>query len=1005
MKFSKILVFLLFSLFISTGFAQQSVVYTNEMADYNKALKLYNNKQYLAAQTLFENVKAETENEQIASDAVYYIAISAIKMRQPGADQLMEDFVERYPTSTKRNSAFIDVANYYFNTANYSGAKRWYERVDESKLSRNEREAFNFNQGYAYFKGKDYAEAENYLSRVTDSEEYGTEAKYYLGFMAYQDNDYEQAQSYFEDVKGDENFTENLSYFQADMNFKSGDFEEAIKLAKEQLEKANRREVSELNKIIGESYFNLGKYEEAIPYLKKYNGERGRWSNTDYYQLGYAYFQQGDYEKSISEFNKIIDGDNAVAQNAYYHLAEAYLHLGQKQQALNAFKNASEMNFNEKIQEDAFLNYAKLSYEIGNSYESVPQVLNRFLTTYPNSPAKQEIESLLIDSYLTSKNYKEALKMLEGKNSFESKKAYQKVAYFVGIEQYNEGDYRAAIESFNKSLSEPRDPLYTAKATFWKAESQFNLNQIQDALIGYKQFSGMDAARNTEEYKDLKYNIAYAYFKLKNYPQAVNHFEEFATQTNNVGKKYDAWLRLGDSHFVNSDYWPAMEAYNKAIAMGGPRADYAAFQKAISYGFVDRKNKKIEDLQALLSNFPNSTFRDDALFELGNTYVALENNSEAIETYNQLIVDMPQSSYAPKAMLKQGLIFYNQNQNQEALEKFKRVVSDFPSTEEAIQAVKTARLIYVDMGNIDEYATWVKSLDFVNITDAELDDTTFEAAERKYRNNETQAAIAAFQKYLRDFPKGLHALKSHFYLAELYFRNGSKEKAIPHYQYVLNKERNAYTEQALARLSQIYLENKAYAKAIPVLQQLENLAEYEQNVIFAQSNLMKSFYEQQDYAQAINYAEKVLQNKEIEKNVQSDAQVIIARAAMKTGDTERAKNAYEKVSAIATGRLAAEALYYNAFFKNQEGAYKRSNEIIQELAKNYSGYKFYGGKGLILMAKNFDALDDAYQATYILESVIKNFKDYPEVIEEAKEELAKIKAEESKTNSSVEVQE
>ena len=1005
MKFSKILVFLLFSLFISTGFAQQSVVYTNEMADYNKALKLYNNKQYLAAQTLFENVKAETENEQIASDAVYYIAISAIKMRQPGADQLMEDFVERYPTSTKRNSAFIDVANYYFNTANYSGAKRWYERVDESKLSRNEREAFNFNQGYAYFKGKDYAEAENYLSRVTDSEEYGTEAKYYLGFMAYQDNDYEQAQSYFEDVKGDENFTENLSYFQADMNFKSGDFEEAIKLAKEQLEKANHREVSELNKIIGESYFNLGKYEEAIPYLKKYNGERGRWSNTDYYQLGYAYFQQGDYEKSISEFNKIIDGDNAVAQNAYYHLAEAYLHLGQKQQALNAFKNASEMNFNEKIQEDAFLNYAKLSYEIGNSYESVPQVLNRFLTTYPNSPAKQEIESLLIDSYLTSKNYKEALKMLEGKNSFESKKAYQKVAYFVGIEQYNEGDYRAAIESFNKSLSEPRDPLYTAKATFWKAESQFNLNQIQDALIGYKQFSGMDAARNTEEYKDLKYNIAYAYFKLKNYPQAVNHFEEFATQTNNVGKKYDAWLRLGDSHFVNSDYWPAMEAYNKAIAMGGPRADYAAFQKAISYGFVDRKNKKIEDLQALLSNFPNSTFRDDALFELGNTYVALENNSEAIETYNQLIVDMPQSSYAPKAMLKQGLIFYNQNQNQEALEKFKRVVSDFPSTEEAIQAVKTARLIYVDMGNIDEYATWVKSLDFVNITDAELDDTTFEAAERKYRNNETQAAIAAFQKYLRDFPKGLHALKSHFYLAELYFRNGSKEKAIPHYQYVLNKERNAYTEQALARLSQIYLENKAYAKAIPVLQQLENLAEYEQNVIFAQSNLMKSFYEQQDYAQAINYAEKVLQNKEIEKNVQSDAQVIIARAAMKTGDTERAKNAYEKVSAIATGRLAAEALYYNAFFKNQEGAYKRSNEIIQELAKNYSGYKFYGGKGLILMAKNFDALDDAYQATYILESVIKNFKDYPEVIEEAKEELAKIKAEESKTNSSVEVQE
>ncbi len=46
-----------------------------------------------------------------------------------------------------------------------------------------------------------------------------------------------------------------------------------------------------------------------------------------------------------------------------------------KQQALNAFKNASEMAFDAKIQEDAYLNYAKLSYEIGNSYQSIPGVL------------------------------------------------------------------------------------------------------------------------------------------------------------------------------------------------------------------------------------------------------------------------------------------------------------------------------------------------------------------------------------------------------------------------------------------------------------------------------------------------------------------------------------------------------------------------------------------------------------------------------------------------------
>jgi hypothetical protein len=46
--------------------------------------------------------------------------------------------------------------------------------------------------------------------------------------------------------------------------------------------KSNAIEKSELNKIIGESYFNP-KYEQAIPYLAAYKGKK-KWNNTDYYQ-------------------------------------------------------------------------------------------------------------------------------------------------------------------------------------------------------------------------------------------------------------------------------------------------------------------------------------------------------------------------------------------------------------------------------------------------------------------------------------------------------------------------------------------------------------------------------------------------------------------------------------------------------------------------------------------------------------------------------------------------
>ena len=103
--------------------------------------------------------------------------------------------------------------------------------------------------------------------------------------------------------------------------------------------------------------------------------------------------------------------------------------------------------------------------------------------------------------------------------------------------------------------------------------------------------------------------------------------------------------------------------------------------------------------------------------------------------------------------------------------------------------------------------------------------------------------------------------------------------------------------------------------------------------------------------------------------------------------------------------MAAEALYYNAYFKNKEGNYQSSNSVVQKLAKDYSSYKYYSAKGLVVMAKNYYALKDAFQATYILESVIKNFAEFDDVVSEAKQELKYIKNEEAKTNASIQTEE
>jgi TolA-binding protein len=996
------LFFLLVFVKTTTLLAQQSSIYTSDLKDYNRAVSLYKDNQYASAQFLFEKVKEVIKDEEVKSDCAYYDASCAVRLGHANADALMENFLEEYPTSSKTNQAYVEVAHYYFNQGNYAEALRRFEKVDESQLSAKDKDRFNFQKGYSLFSSNNKKEATVYFNKVLKSETYGSQAKYYLGYMAYEGNNYQEANKYFDQVSSDEKYAEKLSYYQADMSFKSGNFEKAIALGQKAMDKSNAQEKSELNKIIGESYFNLKKYNEAIPYLVAYKGKRGKWNNTDYYQLGYAYYKKNDFENAIAQFNKIIGGKDGVAQNAYYHLGESYLKLDKKQQALNAFKNASEMSFDAAIQEDAHLNYAKLSYELGNSYQSVPAVLLGFINKYPNNSSRPVVEKLLIDSYISSKNYKEALVLLEKNKTPENKSAYQKVTFYRGLELFTDRNYNAAGQMFQKSLANSIDAEFTARATFWKAETEYVLDDYNKALLSYKQFAGMSAAAATPEYKNSNYSIAYAYFKLKEYDAAGDSFQKFIDKVkDDKTKLMDAYLRLADCRYVTTKYWPAMDAYSKVIEYKSVDADYAFYQKALCYGFVGKNDKKIEDLNSFLQAYSKSSYRDDALFELANTYVATNKQDLALKTYDRLINEYRNSAFTSRAVLRQGLVYYNSDRNTDALVKFKKVAAEYPKTPEALEAVATARLIYVDSGKVGEYAAWVRTLDFVAVTDADLDNDTYESAVKQFEQNNNAQAISGFKAYISSFPNGIHALKANYYLAQAYYAEGQKDKAIPYYQYVVNEPRNEFTEQSLTRLGQLLLDNGGKDKAIPVLTRLENEADLSENKVFAQSNLMKSYYENKDYANAVIYADKVLNNPKTNDNVKSDAQIIIARSAMQTRDEAKAKAAYAKVLLIAKGELAAEALYYDAYFKNKESKFEASNTVVQKLAKSYAAYRYYGAKGLVLMAKNFYGLKDSYQATYILENVIQNFSDFPDVVSEAQTELNAIKGEEAKTNSSV----
>ena len=55
------------------------------------------------------------------------------------------------------------------------------------------------------------------------------------------------------------------------------------------------------------------------------------------------------------------------------------------------------------------------------------------------------------------------------------------------------------------------------------------------------------------EHNDAYYNMAYCYFKQKDYVNAIQSFRTFTQDENETHKEKltDAYLRIGDSYFVN----------------------------------------------------------------------------------------------------------------------------------------------------------------------------------------------------------------------------------------------------------------------------------------------------------------------------------------------------------------------------------------------------------------------------------------------------------------------
>jgi tetratricopeptide (TPR) repeat protein len=963
--------------------AQQTLSHQSIDHNYYKGLELYEKKQYAVAMQFFDKAIDEYKDipTELKSNASYYRAMCAMGLFNEDAEYWLFKFISEYPSSPKINSARFQMGLYQYNSKHYKDALEWFKQVDPYELGEDKSEYY-FKKGYAAFMQDDYSTARVAFFEIKDVDtKYTSPAIYYYAHINYEQENYETALNEFRRLTDDPTFSPIVPYYISQIYYLQKKYDKVISYAPPLLETVTESRKGEMARIIGDSYFHENQYKDALEYLKIYDEETAYLSPSDNYQFGFIYYKLGDYNKATSYLEKASNQDDTLSQNALYHLADCYIKLGEKNKARLAFSSAAHMDYNPVIKEDALFNYALLTFELSYSpFNEALRALNEYIEEYPNSSRTDEAYNYLVLGYMNTHNYKQALASLEKIKNKDARilKAYQRIAYYRGLELFNDLNFNQAIEKFNLAIQYGQyDRSIKALAHYWKAEAQFRLGNYDDAINSYQVFILSPGAFSTNEYKLAHYDIAYAWFKKKNYDEAATWFRKYIDLAGSRQDKLvgDAFNRLGDTYFARASYWPAIEEYDKAIQEGGNNVDYAMFQKAFSLGLVNRPEKKIAALNELISRFPQSGYYDDALFELGRSYVVLQQPDKAVSYYNRLISDFPESSYKSKAILQLGLIYYNKGDNPQAIRYYKMTAEQFPGTSEARNALTGLKNIYVEMNDVNSYFSYVKGLgEDINISTSEKDSLTYVAAENIYMSGNCDRSINDFENYLQNFPDGSFALNAHFYLADCYHKTGQDEKALEHYKYVIDKPVNLFTEQALQTAASLYYEQKNYPQALETYLALQRNAQAKENLLKARVGIMRCYFKLERYADAIDAADKVLAFNDVSGELRREATFVKAKSELAVNDMQAALKSFKKVAVEVSSEEGAESKFRVAEIYNNLGDTANSVKEIYDFIDKNTPHQYWMARSFLLLADIFEKKNDNFQAVHTLQSIIDYYE-------------------------------
>lgn len=958
-------------------FAQKTTSYIEPEREFKSGLDLFGRKAFSAAEKCFLNTMEgpKTISALVRVDAEFYAAACAIELFNKDGEWRMKQFITNHPESNKVQEGWFYLGKSNYRKKKYKDALDFFNKLDMYDLVKEDLEEFHFKRGYSFLQEEmpEKAQADFYEIKDIDNK-YAHPANYFYSHIAYSAKNYAVALEGFTRLQNDPTFGSVVPYYIAQIYFIQGKYSDVVRIAPPLLSDTGYVQKSgEINRIIGQSYYQLADYKEAIPYLQK--GPRE--SLADQYQLGYAYFMSGATTEAIPYLEKATVKNDSLAQNAYYFLGDCYRKAKETSKTRNAFFKAYQLGFEPGIRKDALFNFAKYCYETGFSpYNDAIKYFQLFIKEYPNSPEKIEAFEYLVNCFHATRNYGEAMRIIEKMPSDYPavKPVYQQLSFFRAIEYFNNTNYDSAKKYFAKAIAINVDPVVSAKSKYWLGEIAYKNKEYFTALLTWKDFQLMPGGYDLKEYNGVNYNIGYSCFMNKNYNDASISFRKFLLhgQEMEAVRVADANVRTADCYFMAKNFSSASEYYETAIALNRLDVDYALYQKGICNGLLKNYKEKINDLTQLQGQFKNSPYLVPSIFEIAESYKQLNDLNNAILWYDKIINAFPISTFRLQAINTIGILYFGMNKYDKAFEYLDKVVQENPNSEEAKLAIGNIKSIFKEQNKPEEMEKYLKSVG-TSISSSELDESYWnKASELYYDKKNCDLATPELEKYIIRFPAGGNHTEANFCLAECAYSKSDFSKALNGYLIVIQKPRNVFTETSLAKSSYILFKDKRYREALPLYLSLESYSESAQNKMAAVMGALRctAFLGTSDTC--IAECNKALNFEKLSALQLNEIHLLRARCLLAEGRMEEVLPDLHFLIKSAKNQNGAEAYLDLAAYYFQKDNYKETEKTVKDLINYPYTDNYWNTRGMMLMGDVYKAKSDWSSAEAVFKSVFEN---------------------------------